>query len=93
MRARPHPARIWCVRSYGHVKKPHHRCDLRHAVRRIQGYVPKPYFDVTENVCRWGQSAGTAGEALGFGNRGGEVRAHQIVCFVSDIIVMKENLA
>ena len=66
--------------------------EAREDLHRIQGYVPMPYFSIMENVCRHGMSAGVAGEALGFGSRSGEIRAHQIVCFVSDVVAMKERL-
>jgi len=66
--------------------------EARQDLHRIQGYIPKPYFDVTENVCRHGMPAGVAGEALGYGSRSGDVRAHQIVCFVSDTVAMMERL-
>ncbi len=66
--------------------------EARDDLHRIQDYVPKPYFDVFENVCRHGMPAGVAGAALGFGTRSGDVRAHQIVCFVADIVAMRERL-
>ncbi len=67
--------------------------EAREDLHRIQDYVPKSYWDVFENVCRYGMPAGVAGEALGFGERSSQDRAHQIVVFVADIIVMRERLA
>ena len=62
-------------------------------LRRIERYIPPAYFSVFENVCRFDEPAGVAGSRLGFGERSGQDRAHTIVCFVADIIAMKENLA
>lgn len=67
--------------------------DAREDLHRCQGHVPGAYWGVFENVCRWGQPAGVAGELLSAGSsRSAEVRAHQVVCFVADILVMKERL-
>lgn len=65
--------------------------EAREDLYRIQGYVPAPYWDVFQNVCRFDEPAGVAGSRLG-SNRGAEDRAHTIVCFVADIIAMKERL-
>ena len=59
---------------------------------RIKGYIPARYFDVFENVCRWDMPAGVAGGELGFGPRSSIDRAHTIVCFVADVIGMKEGM-
>lgn len=67
-------------------------------LKRVISYFPKdefgkrPYWDLFENVCRWGEPAGVAGSRLGFGDRSAQDRAHQIVCFVADIIAMRERL-
>ena len=66
--------------------------DAREDLHRVRGYIPAGYWDVFENVCRWGEPAGVAGSALGFGERAGADRAHTIVCFVADVIAMKEGL-
>jgi len=66
--------------------------EARQDLHRIQGYVPKVYYDVFENCCRHGMPAGVAGEALGYGSRSGDIRAHQIVCFVADVVSMMERL-
>lgn len=64
-------------------------------LRRIEGYFDglDTYWTVFENVCRWDEPAGVAGSRLGFSTRSAETRAHQIVCFVADIIASKEGLA
>lgn len=66
--------------------------EARDDLHRIQGYIPKPYFDVFENVCRHGMPAGVAGAELGYGSRSAQDRAHQIVVFVADLIAMWERL-
>lgn len=67
--------------------------DARNDLHRITDYIPATYWAVFENVCRWGHPAGTAGELLSEGsNRAADVRAHLCVCFVADIIAMKERL-
>ena len=59
---------------------------------RIQDYVPKPYWDCFEMVCRFDEPAGVAGSRLGFGNRSAQDRAHMIVCQVADTIAMREGM-
>lgn len=66
--------------------------EAREDLHRIMDYVPGPYWQVFENVCRYDEPAGVAGSRMGFGNRSAEDRAHTIVCFVADIIAMKERL-
>lgn len=67
--------------------------DAREDLHRCQDYVPGLYWTVFENVCRWGQSAGVAGDILTPGsNRAADVRAHQTVAFVADVVAMKEGL-
>lgn len=61
-------------------------------LKRIKDYIPRTYWDVFENVVRWDEPAGIAGSKLGFGSRSACDRAHQIVCFVADIIFEKERL-
>ena len=68
--------------------------EAREDITRIEGYFPgllRTYWHVFENVCRWGMPAGVAGGDLGYGTRSGDVRAHQIVCFVADFIAAKER--
>lgn len=68
--------------------------DARDDLARIEGYFDglKSYWGVFENVCRFDEPAGVSGSRLGFGNRSAEDRAHQVVCFVADIIADKEGL-
>ena len=59
---------------------------------RIKGYVSRNAWRVFENVCRFGHTAGTAGELLGYGSRSAEVRAHTLVCEVADMICERERI-
>jgi len=70
--------------------------EARQDLHRIIGYFPGPlraYYDVYENICRHDMPAGVAGSELARTSRSGEVRAHQVVCFVADFIAMKEGLS
>lgn len=66
--------------------------EARNDLHRIRGYVPTAYFDLFENVVRHGEPAEIAGLRLNFGGRSAADRAHQVVCFVADIIAMKERV-
>lgn len=66
--------------------------EARKDLHRIQDYVPPAYWTVWEAVVRHGEPAGVAGSRLGFGDRSSDTRAHTIVCFVADVIAMKERL-
>lgn len=66
--------------------------DARRDLHRIMDYIPAAYWHVFEMVCRYEEAAGVAGSRLGFGDRSARDRAHTIVCFVADIIAMKERL-
>lgn len=66
--------------------------EARDDLHRIMDYIPAPYWNVWENVVRWDEPAGVAGSKLGFGGRSACDRAHQVVCFVADLIAMKERL-
>ncbi len=61
-------------------------------LRRIMAYIPGGYFGIFENVCRFDEPAGIAGQAIGYSNRANEARAHTIVCMVADLIAMREGL-
>jgi len=61
-------------------------------LRRIEGYIPRSYWQVFENCIRFDEPAGVAGSSLGYTGRSGKAKAHVIVCFVADIIAMKEGL-
>ena len=62
------------------------------AIARAKSYVPRAYYDVFENVVRFGIAAGTAGEALGHASRNAKHSAYLTVCFVADVIAMKERI-
>lgn len=66
--------------------------EARQDLHRIREYIPAKYFDCFENCIRWDEPAGIAGSKLGFGGRSACDRAHQVVCFVADIIFEKERL-
>lgn len=66
--------------------------EARKDLRRIEGYVPARYWEVFENVCRFDEPAGIAGSRLGECDKAAEVAARTIVCFVADVIAMKERL-
>lgn len=61
-------------------------------LRRVEGYIPRSYWQVFENCIRFDEPAGVAGSSLGYTGRSGKAKAHVIVCFVADIISMKEGL-
>lgn len=69
--------------------------EARKDLKRIEAFFPYPlsrWFNVFEDVCRHGTSAGLAGEALGLGTRSADVRAHLTVCFVADVIADRERV-
>ena len=59
---------------------------------RMEGYIPRPYWQVFENCVRHGWAAGVAGSELGYGDRSAQDRAHMVVVFVCDIIGIKERI-
>lgn len=69
--------------------------EAREDLHRIRNYFPGKlgdYWQVFEDVVRHGGPANDAGASLGYGSRGGEYRAHTIVCFVADVIAAKERM-
>lgn len=69
--------------------------DARKDLHRIMDYFPGPlriYWGVFEDICRHGHRADVAGAQLSPSARSADTRAHQVVCFVADIIAMKEGL-
>lgn len=86
--------------SYGERQPPSHNIERRalsiieatEDLYRIQDYVPSAYWQLFQNVARFGEPAEIAGERLNFGKRSAADRAHQVVCFVADIISSKEGL-
>lgn len=87
--------------NYGHVvsgggdseRRAALEIDARKILHRCQDHVTQGQWSVFENVCRWGQPAGVAGEILTRGSaRSADIRAHQVVCDVADIVAKKERL-
>ena len=66
--------------------------EAREDLHRIRDYFPGHYWSIFENVVRFDEPAGIAGSKLGFGTRSASDRAHQVVCFVADVIAWKERL-
>lgn len=66
--------------------------EARQDLHRIQDYIPEGYWNCFENCIRFDEPAGIAGSKLGFGSRSAHDRAHQVCCFVADLIAMKERL-
>lgn len=66
--------------------------EARGDLYRIQDYIPAPYWDVFQNVCRFDEPSGVAGSRLGFGKRSAHDKAHTVVCMVADFIAMREGL-
>lgn len=68
--------------------------DAKADLARIEGYFSgmDSYWNCFANVCRFGMAAGVAGSELGYGERGGEIRAHIIVCFIADKIAERERI-
>lgn len=66
--------------------------EAREDLKRVTAYVPRAYFDVFENVVRHGIAAGVAGAALNHASRDAKHTAYLTVCFVADVIAMKERL-
>jgi hypothetical protein len=68
--------------------------DAKADLKRIEGYFAglDAYWNCFVNVCWHGEPAGVAGSRLGYGSRGGEIRAHTIVCFVADKIAEREGI-
>lgn len=62
-------------------------------IARISDGFPRPYWDVFENVCRHDLPAGVAGSRLANTKRSAETAARMIVCFVADLISMRERLS
>ncbi|QQN73942.1 hypothetical protein [Croceicoccus sp. YJ47] len=66
--------------------------EARDDLHRIKGYVPAKYWDIYENVVRFDEPAGVAGSTLARNTRSGMDAAFVVVCFVADVIAMKEGL-
>ena len=66
------------------------RDTLNRYARHFEGAL-KAYWDVFENVCRFGIAAGVAGAGAGYEGKAAEKRAHLTVCFVADILATHER--
>jgi hypothetical protein len=66
--------------------------EAREDLHRMQGYVPPAYWSVWENIVRHGYAASEAGVGQGYVGKSAGHRAHLIVCFVADIIAMRERI-
>lgn len=65
----------------------------RDDLARIEGYVLPWMWDWFENVVRWGETAGSAGEALGFsGSKASQAASLAIVKAVAGMIAQQERL-
>jgi hypothetical protein len=62
-------------------------------VARISAAFPYDYWNVFENVCRHDLPAGVAGSRLANTKRSAETAARLIVCFIADLISMRERLS
>ena len=60
---------------------------------RISGAFPFDYWNVFENVCRHDLPAGVAGSRLSNNKRSAIDAARLIVCFIADLISMRERLS
>jgi hypothetical protein len=57
------------------------------------GYIPLQYWAVFENCIRHDEPSGIVGSKFGSPTQTAKTRAHTVVCFVADLICMKEGLA
>lgn len=64
----------------------------RKDLHRIMDYIPGPYFDVFENIVRHAMPVGESAAIAGYTGPGAEIRARTVVCFVADLVAMKERL-
>jgi hypothetical protein len=62
-------------------------------IARISAAFPHDYWSVFENVCRHDLPAGVAGSRLANTKRSAETAARLIVCFIADLISMRERLS
>lgn len=70
-----------------------HEIDARRRLARIEGYCVPWQWEVFENVCRFGENAGTTGSSLGFkGSEGAQAATLMLVRCVADHIAREERL-
>lgn len=60
---------------------------------RIESNIPSKYWACFESVCRFDEPSGLAGSRLAEPDRTAEAVARLTVCFVADIITMRERLS
>jgi hypothetical protein len=61
-------------------------------LKRLEGRVPRAYWDVYENVCRWDEEAGVAGSKLASNSRSAIDAAKTTVAFTASLIAMWRRL-
>ena len=61
-------------------------------LKRLEARVPRAYWDVYENVCRWDEEAGVAGSKLASNNRSAIDAAKTTVAFTASLIAMWRRL-
>ena len=61
-------------------------------LKKLQAMVPRPYWDVYENVCRFDEEAGTAGSRLATNSRSAIDAAKTAVAFTASLIAMWRRL-
>ncbi|MFN3424880.1 MAG: hypothetical protein ACK40C_09275 [Novosphingobium meiothermophilum] len=68
--------------------------DATRDLERIKGYFLglRQWWQVFENVCRFGEPAGSTGIALGYAPKTAQIRALTIVQFIADIIADRERI-
>ena len=69
------------------------RADAKDDLRRVQGYIPAPYWQVFENAIRFDEPAGVIGSRLGWGSNSAKTKALTIVQVVADTVCMQERLS
>jgi len=61
-------------------------------LQRLKDRLPRPYWDVYENVCRFDEEAGTAGSRLASNSRSAVDAAKTTVAFTASLIAMWRRL-
>ena len=61
-------------------------------LKKLQARVPRQYWDVYENVCRWDEEAGVAGSRLASNGRSAIDAAKTTVAFTASLIAMWRRL-
>jgi len=69
------------------------RADAKDDLARVEGYIPRAYWQVFENAIRFDEPAGVIGSRLGWGGQSAKTRALTIVQMVADVVCMNERLS